>query len=26
LVGGGGKTTFQFETQDGNVKIAEHNP
>ena len=26
LVGGGGKTTFQFETRDGNVKIAEHNP
>ena len=26
LVGGGGKTTFQFETQDGNVKIAQHNP
>jgi DUF4097 and DUF4098 domain-containing protein YvlB len=26
LVGGGGKTTFQFETQDGNVNIAEHNP
>jgi DUF4097 and DUF4098 domain-containing protein YvlB len=26
MVGGGGKTTFQFETQDGNVKIAEHNP
>jgi DUF4097 and DUF4098 domain-containing protein YvlB len=26
LVAGGGKTTFQFETQDGNVKIAEHNP
>jgi DUF4097 and DUF4098 domain-containing protein YvlB len=26
LVGGGGKTLFQFETQDGNVKIAEHNP
>jgi DUF4097 and DUF4098 domain-containing protein YvlB len=26
LVGGGSKTTFQFETQDGNVKIAEHNP
>jgi DUF4097 and DUF4098 domain-containing protein YvlB len=26
LVGGGGKTTFQFETQDGNIKIAEHNP
>jgi len=25
-VGGGGKTTFQFETQDGNIKIAEHNP
>ena len=26
LVAGGGKTTFQFETQDGNIKIAEHNP
>jgi hypothetical protein len=26
LVGGGGKATFQFETQDGNVKISEHNP
>lgn len=26
MVGGGSKTTFQFETQDGNVKIAEHNP
>ncbi|HXP34121.1 MAG TPA: hypothetical protein VN827_01080 [Chthoniobacterales bacterium] len=26
LVGGGGKTLFQFETQDGNVKITEHNP
>jgi DUF4097 and DUF4098 domain-containing protein YvlB len=26
LVGGGGKTTFQFETEDGNIKIAEHNP
>jgi len=26
LVGGGGKTVFQFETQDGNVKITEHNP
>jgi DUF4097 and DUF4098 domain-containing protein YvlB len=26
LVGGGGKTTFQFETQDGNIKVAEHNP
>lgn len=26
LVAGGGKTTFQFETQDGNVKISEHNP
>src|SRR5207249_12266405 len=26
LVGGGVQTTFQFETQDGNVKIAEHNP
>jgi DUF4097 and DUF4098 domain-containing protein YvlB len=26
LVGGGEKTIFQFETQDGNIKIAEHNP
>src|SRR5438067_6298248 len=26
MVGGGGKTTFQFETEDGNIKIAEHNP
>lgn len=26
LAGGGGKTLFQFETQDGNIKIAEHNP
>ena len=26
LINGGGKTTFQFETEDGNVKIAEHNP
>jgi len=26
LVGGDAKATFQFETQDGNVKIAEHNP
>ena len=26
LVGGGGKTTFQFENQDGNIKISEHNP
>jgi len=26
LIGGGGKTTFQFETQDGNIKISEHNP
>jgi len=25
-VNGGGKTTLQVETQDGNVKIAEHNP
>jgi DUF4097 and DUF4098 domain-containing protein YvlB len=25
-VNGGTKTTFQFETQDGNIKIAEHNP
>jgi DUF4097 and DUF4098 domain-containing protein YvlB len=26
LAGGGGKTIFQFETEDGNIKIAEHNP
>jgi DUF4097 and DUF4098 domain-containing protein YvlB len=26
FVEGGGKTTFQFETQDGNIKVAEHNP
>jgi len=26
LVGGGGKTTFEFDTQDGNIKIAEQNP
>jgi hypothetical protein len=26
LAGGGGKATFQFETQDGNIKISEHNP
>ena len=26
MVAGGGKTTFQFETQDGNIKISEHNP
>jgi DUF4097 and DUF4098 domain-containing protein YvlB len=26
VVGGGGKTTFQFETRDGNIKVAEHNP
>jgi len=26
VVGGGGKTMFQFETQDGNIKISEHNP
>jgi len=26
LVGGGGKTAFEFETQDGNVKITEHDP
>ena len=26
VVGGGEKTTFQFETQDGNIKISEHNP
>ena len=26
LVAGGGKTTFEFDAQDGNVKIAEHNP
>ncbi len=25
-VGGGGKTTFQFEAGDGNIKISEHNP
>jgi DUF4097 and DUF4098 domain-containing protein YvlB len=25
-VNGGGKTTFQFETQDGNIKISAHNP
>lgn len=25
-VGDGGKTTFQFECQDGNIKISEHNP
>ena len=25
-VGSGGKTVFQFETQDGNIKISEHNP
>ena len=25
-VGDGGKTTFQFENQDGNIKISEHNP
>ena len=26
LVGGESKTTFQFETQDGNIKISAHNP
>ena len=26
LVGDGGKATFQFENQDGNIKISEHNP
>lgn len=26
LVNGGGKTTFQFESHDGNIKISEHNP
>ena len=26
LANGGGKTTFQFENQDGNIKISEHNP
>ena len=26
LVGGGGKATFQFENQDGNIKLSEHNP
>ena len=26
MVGDGGKTTFQFENQDGNIKISEHNP
>jgi len=26
LVGNGGKTTFQFECRDGNIKISEHNP
>jgi len=26
LVGDGGKTTFQFECKDGNIKISEHNP
>ena len=26
MVGDGGKTTFQFENQDGNIKINEHNP
>jgi hypothetical protein len=25
-VGGDSKTTFQFETQDGNIKISAHNP
>ena len=26
MVGGESKTTFQFETDDGNIKILEHNP
>jgi hypothetical protein len=26
MVGGESKTTFQFENQDGNIKISEHNP
>ena len=26
LVNGGGQTIFQFENQDGNIKISEHNP
>ncbi|HEY6071656.1 MAG TPA: hypothetical protein VIU85_09805 [Chthoniobacterales bacterium] len=26
MVGDGEKTTFQFENQDGNIKISEHNP
>ena len=26
LVGDGGRTTFQFECQEGNIKISEHNP
>lgn len=26
IVGGDTKTLFQFETQDGNIKISEHNP
>ena len=26
LVGDGGRTTFQFECQKGNIKISEHNP
>jgi DUF4097 and DUF4098 domain-containing protein YvlB len=26
MIGDGGKATFQFENQDGNVKISEHNP
>ena len=25
-VAGGGNATFEFDTQDGNIKIAEHNP
>jgi DUF4097 and DUF4098 domain-containing protein YvlB len=25
-VGDGGKATLEFETQDGNIKISEHNP
>jgi DUF4097 and DUF4098 domain-containing protein YvlB len=26
MVGGNSKTTFQFETENGNIKIIEHNP
>ena len=26
MVGDGGKATFQFENEDGNIKISEHNP